>query len=830
MKQVHVVPHSHWDREWYFTIEDSNAMLVEHLDFLVNYLEQNEDYPYFVFDGQISIVEEYLKYRPEMEARLNQLIADERIAVGPWYTQCDSFNPKIESVVRNLQYGIHIGNKYGKIMKVGYLPDAFGQNSYLPSIFKNCNLDYSVLQRGVETKDAKNGLSFKWVSPNGETINSNYIYFGYGPGKFLETGEQYLSDKLMPMLDTISEMSNDDSILLPSGGDQALIRTHFKDTVKELNTIQDDYQFELSNYELFMDSQSFDNEISGELYTPEKARIHRTIHSQRMDFKILNNQVEKLLIENLEPLTVVAKKLGIQTNQLLVDEMWKAMFDVHAHDSIGGCNSDDTNKRIVARLNEVKAKAEGQINIITKKIAKASLGKNNGIVAFNFSNKTDKLIKARIFSNTKGFAIVDSETNVELLSFEQTLVDGGTKIEVTAEGERQVKLPGYYQTDVEFKLDGLAYGYKTLEIKELESELDYEETEVKSNQISTAIYSLELNDEVTITANNKTVKLGFEIESDLGDSYDFAFDPTAKPKVITKITNLKVIETKSYYHANFNSQVTSPNNKQLTIETKIKISKTEDDLQINHSFINTATDYRLRTLFITEVESDTHTADSGYGMITRNNIDPYLNEWKEQRFAEMPLAIYPFERFVKVDNLSIINSNVKEYQVVESGLALTLVRAVGYLGRDDLSTRPGRASGINNVVVYTPDAQMSGHHFEICYNLSLVCNAPYSYYAKATDNTICYQNQSLNLFENRLERFELPISSVAPKSLNIELPANLEISSSRVSLDGNIEYTMLNNGESVDISALNTYDFVGNKLTKETVMKNDYVIFRENNE
>lgn len=830
MKQVHVVPHSHWDREWYFTIEDSNAMLVEHLDFLVNYLEPNEDYPYFVFDGQISIVEEYLKYRPEMEARLSQLIADGRIAVGPWYTQCDSLNPKIESVVRNLQYGIHIGNKYGKIMKVGYLPDAFGQNSYLPSIFKNCNLDYSVLQRGVETKDAKNGLSFKWVSPNGETINSNYIYFGYGPGKFLETGEQYLSDKLIPMLDTISEMSNDDSILLPSGGDQALIRTHFKETVKELNAIQDGYQFELSNYELFMDSQSFDNEISGELYTPQKARIHRTIHSQRMDFKILNNQVEKLLIENLEPLTVVAKKLGIQTNQLLVDEMWKAMFDVHAHDSIGGCNSDDTNKRIVARLNEVKAKAEGQINIITKKIAKASLGNNNGIVAFNFSNKTDKLIKARIFTNTKGFTIVDNGTNVELLSFEQTLVDGGTKIEVTAEGERQVKLPGYYQTDVEFKLDDLAYGYKTLEINELDDELDYEETEVRSNQITTAIYSLELSDEVTIIANDKTVKLGFEIESDLGDSYDFAFDPNAKPKVITKISDSTVIETKSYFHATFNSHVTSPNNEQLTIETKIKVSKTEDDLQINHSFINTATDYRLRTLFITEVESDTHIADSGYGMITRNNVDRYLNEWKEQGFAEMPLAIYPFERFVKVDNLSIINSNVKEYQVVEGGLALTLVRAVGYLGRDDLSTRPGRASGINNVVVYTPDAQMSGHHFEISYNLSLVCNAPYSYYAKATNNTICYQNQNLNLFENRLERFELPISSVAPTLLNIELPTNLEISSSRISLDGNIEYTMLNNGEAVDVSALNTYDFVGNKLTKQTVMKNDYVIFRENNE
>jgi len=42
----------------------------------------------------------------------------------------------------------------------------------------------------------------------------------------------------------------------------------------------------------------------------------------------------------------------------------------------------------------------------------------------------------------------------------------------------------------------------------------------------------------------------------------------------------------------------------------------------------------------------------------------------------------------------------------ENRLALTLFRSVGLLGRDDLLWRPGRASGINNKVVETPDAQL----------------------------------------------------------------------------------------------------------------------------
>ncbi len=51
-KQVYVVPHSHWDREWYFSLEDSNTLLGENLDFLVDYLEQEPAFPTYCFDGQ----------------------------------------------------------------------------------------------------------------------------------------------------------------------------------------------------------------------------------------------------------------------------------------------------------------------------------------------------------------------------------------------------------------------------------------------------------------------------------------------------------------------------------------------------------------------------------------------------------------------------------------------------------------------------------------------------------------------------------------------------------------------------------------------------------
>jgi mannosylglycerate hydrolase len=58
--------------------------------------------------------------------------------------------------------------------------------------------------------------------------------------------------------------------------------------------------------------------------------------------------------------------------------------------------------------------------------------------------------------------------------------------------------------------------------------------------------------------------------------------------------------------------------------------------------------------------------------------------------------------------LSIMNRGLTEYEIYEnktSDIALTLLRGVGFLGKTDLSIRPGRASGMP---IATPKAQCLG--------------------------------------------------------------------------------------------------------------------------
>lgn len=370
-KRVYIVPHSHWDREWYFTIEDSNLILAENMSHLLTVLEKDESYTGYVFDGQLSVVEEYLKVEPDNKNRIKELVTAKRLFIGPWYTQADSLLVHKESLVRNLFYGVLGAEAFGHSMNVGYLPDIFGQNTYLPSVFHGFGIDYSVLQRGIYTDELDGDVHFKWESPDGLGVKSALLPLGYGPGKFLETDQTYRNETLYPLVEKISHLSSrTDHILFPSGGDQVLVREHFPETVSQLNALEDGNTYVLSDYETYMeetwDDEAFTHIIKGELIGTELSRMHRTIRSQRYDIKYWNSLVEHKLINQLEPLAVIGEQQGLTYPKARIDDMWKELFDVHAHDSIGGCNSDDTNRAIVERLKKVNRQVDGLLNIIKK--------------------------------------------------------------------------------------------------------------------------------------------------------------------------------------------------------------------------------------------------------------------------------------------------------------------------------------------------------------------------------------------------------------------------------------------------------------------------------
>jgi alpha-mannosidase len=132
-------------------------------------------------------------------------------------------------------------------------------------------------------------------------------------------------------------------------------------------------------------------------------------------------------------------------------------------------------------------------------------------------------------------------------------------------------------------------------------------------------------------------------------------------------------------------------------------------LDVDLQLINTATDHRLRLHQPLPFAVSESAADTAFHVTRRPVIAPH----RDPGAPELELPTYPMRSFVDVSDgnagLAIIADGLHEYEVLPGPpqvLALTVLRAVGWLSRDDLATRTGHAGP----GVATPGAQVPGTH------------------------------------------------------------------------------------------------------------------------
>ena len=67
-KRVFIVPHTHWDREWYLPFQRFRFTLVKLVDELLKIMNE-QDYV-FMLDGQTVVLEDYLEIHSERKEEL----------------------------------------------------------------------------------------------------------------------------------------------------------------------------------------------------------------------------------------------------------------------------------------------------------------------------------------------------------------------------------------------------------------------------------------------------------------------------------------------------------------------------------------------------------------------------------------------------------------------------------------------------------------------------------------------------------------------------------------------------------------------------------------
>ena len=367
---VAIVPHTHWDREWYAPFQTFRLRLVELLDRFLPLLEEDPSYARFMLDGQMAVVDDYLEVRPEAEPKLRRLAAGGRLSMGPWYTLPDEFLVSGETHVRNLQMGLTRAADFGGAMDVGYLPDMFGHVAQMPQILSQFGFDHAVVWRGVP--GAVDRTAFWWTSPDGTTVRAQYLARGgYGNGAAIPDDARALVRRVASHEAEVGPLLAG-GLLLLNGTDHQVPQPWLGRVVAEANDIQDDYRFVVTSLEEYLNGPDAATEglpsWTGELRSGARANLLMGVASNRVDVKQQAARAERWLEQMAEPLCALflAPQRWPET---LLDIAWRYVVRNAAHDSICACSHDEAVAAVSHRYAEARQIATGLSELALRELA-----------------------------------------------------------------------------------------------------------------------------------------------------------------------------------------------------------------------------------------------------------------------------------------------------------------------------------------------------------------------------------------------------------------------------------------------------------------------------
>ncbi len=382
-----LVPHTHWDREWYQTFQQFRMRLVHVVDMLLDLLDRDADFSHFMLDGQTIVLDDYLEVRPEADERLKKYTRSGRITVGPWYVQPDEFLVSGEALIRNLQLGMQRAAEFGEPMRVGYVPDCFGHIAQMPQIFKGIGIDNMVFWRGIGSEALKS--EFYWAAPDGtktlvlqlaDTMGySNARDMPLAPGGFAARVQLLMLPLLAKTTTNTLLFMNGSDHLEPQEGLPATIKAanevlaHIK--VKHPHSTGEIEQANQAGQEAFYDGiqvrigtlpqyvAAVQEQIArgkadalqtlgGEMRSSQFSHLLPSVLSTRMWIKQQNARIEHLLERWVEPMTAWASASiqGAAYPAGLVRLAWKYLLQNHPHDSICGCSIDQVHRENSTRF------------------------------------------------------------------------------------------------------------------------------------------------------------------------------------------------------------------------------------------------------------------------------------------------------------------------------------------------------------------------------------------------------------------------------------------------------------------------------------------------
>ncbi len=666
-----VVPHTHWDREWYRPFEHFRLRLGHVVDGVIETLERDPSFSSFTLDGQAIVLEDYVDVRPQNEARLRELLKQGRIEVGPSYILPDEFLVGSEPLVRNLLIGREVCERFGVAPSgVGYMPDSFGHPLQLPQILSGFGLDSFIFSRGMGDQLDEVGVVFRWMAPDGSSVLAFQQLPHYG--NFARVADADDAEArvggIVERFGSALERAGVDEVLLCNGSDHLPIQPELPAICAELGHRFPGSEFTISSYAGYVRAVG-EVEVpawSGELLGSRLQNVLRGVNSSRLYLKQANERAERrlLAVETLAALQALASGEPFPSAEFTL--AWRELLRNHPHDSICGCSCDEAHRDMMVRY-EWLERIVWQL----------------GYWAFERLGADEAEGRATVFNPLPGAR----SGLVDLAGAEPQVVDvegfAARTVELTPRRPAEPRAGSSIESDrllLEAAPDG------TLSLTDRHSGRRYERLHV------------------------------LEDEPDMGDLYNFCpvdgagvWHPKgAQARILADgpaVWELELrVEADRPEGLDADPGATAP----LTIVTVARLVRGSSRVEFRTTVENGGRDHRLRVAFAARVGHETVRVESPFALVRRPLAPPEpRTEW-----TEPPDATGHTLGAVALGPIAILTKGLPEYEARRAPdgdeLVLTLLRGVGVISKPSgaIATRPqGAGPGVP-----TPEGQCLGRH------------------------------------------------------------------------------------------------------------------------
>ncbi len=503
-----------------------------------------------------------------------------------------------------------------------------------------------------------------------------------------------------------------------------------------------------------------------ELRSGKYHHILSGVWSARIYLKQLNNRCEVQLSRYTEPAMSALHFIGESVYPAeVLNYCWKSLLKNHPHDSICGCSVDEVHREMIPRFEAVLQTCSVLLDSGFTALCKSPADERRtpGLILFNpltyqRSVPVDRYCTLPAGTVIKHVKIIDERGRpvacrvVEILYSDDFWMKDFNRAHSIEEQSAELAIfknnyPERFHRRqnkectripvfrLQFMADnlppcGIKY-YQLIADDTVQSAPSQKEfVKITTNTLENRFYKIHVRPNGTFDLVDKLQKVTynrlhiFEDSEDAGDEYDYAPATYSQSLTSEHVSGSVISDDITPLRGSITAQYDLPLPKALRrdrskrlkrkincrVETSITLEADSPVVRIRTKFRNGVRDHRLRVLFPTYIKNHEVVSDGHFYV---NHRAVRINGG--QNWIQAPTGTYPQQAFTLVEGdkrgFVVYNKGLPEFApfVDDKGnitLAITLLRSVEWLSRDDLSSRKGNAGPM----LHTPDAQCPGEH------------------------------------------------------------------------------------------------------------------------